>query len=151
MPPSIAARLVVIAVAMAAAACSSDGDGSRVPDPAAARKAIALNNRGVELLRQGAQEHQRGDTDTARVAFRAALTCFEDAIRRRADYDTRGYDRAWANKSYALWRMDRLDESAAAAAETRRINPSYEFNPLFVDKMTAAGHPIAPPSPGSAK
>jgi tetratricopeptide (TPR) repeat protein len=152
VPSSMAFRLGLVVALLPTVACRSEGDGAQAPS---AQREVAsasvLNNRGVELLREGIQAQASGDEDLAAQAFRAALDCLEQAIRSAREGEGRDDDRAWANKAYLLWRMQRWDAAAAAAAQVRRINPEYVLHPLFVEAMAAAAHPVAPATPAETE
>lgn len=110
----------------------------------------ALNNRAIALLRLAMFARDEGRAEETERNMRDALASVEKAISVAAvryGKDYAGYDKGWANKAYVLWQMGKPDEAAKAAAEARRINPSYSLNARFVAEMAKAGHPFPPPAP----
>lgn len=115
---------------------------------------LALNNLAIAHLRLGVGAKHDGRAEEADRNLRLALESAEKAIAIAADRfgaDYPGYDKAWANKAYVLWHMGRLDDAAAAAARTRKIDPSYTFNTMFLAAMADANRPIAPAAPPTPK
>jgi tetratricopeptide (TPR) repeat protein len=109
----------------------------------------ALNNRAVALMQLGLDAQRAGRAEDADRELSEALADTEKAIAVAAQHfgpDYPGYDKGWANKAYVLWLMGRLDLAAAAAAQTRKIDPAYAFRPVFVSAMAKANRPIPPPA-----
>jgi tetratricopeptide (TPR) repeat protein len=108
---------------------------------------LAHNNRAIANLRVGITSALDGRAPEADERLKAALADAETAIRLSLErFGPPGYDKGWANKAYVLWKMNDFAGAAGAAAETRKINPAYVFNPLFVASMEANGRPIPPPA-----
>lgn len=140
---------MLLAAALGAASCrSSADDRPSVATETTETNAEVLNNEAVALLRSGVEANLAGRSDEARELWRAALERADDAIgaaARRNGSSYPGYDKGWANKAYALWRLDRIDDASAAATEVRRINPAYVFHPAFVAALSSFVPPDATP------
>jgi len=143
---------VLLVAALGAASCRSSADdrpsGAIETSDSRETPAYALNNEAVALLRSGVEANLAGRSDEARGLWRAALERADDAIgaaARSHGPDYAGYDKAWANKAYALWRLDRIDDAVAAATQVRRINPAYVFHPAFVAALSSFVPPDATP------
>jgi tetratricopeptide (TPR) repeat protein len=106
------------------------------------------NNLAIAYLRLGVQDKIAGRADQSDKNFVKALASAEKAISvAKAKYgrDYAGYAKAWANKAYVLWQMDRMADAAAAGMKVREIEPGYVLHPPYLAEMARAGHPIPPP------
>ncbi len=101
----------------------------------------AHNNRIVARLRLGILAKESGDRIRAKEYLNGAVDSADEALRLRPKYP-----KAWANKAYALWQLDRLDDAEQAVSRAREIHPGYVFDPTFLAAMKAAGREIDPPA-----
>ncbi len=155
----VRAFVVIAAVAGSVPACSSSaaagGDpvqGASVvaPPPPAPRtapdrrlEAASINNRGVEELRLGVTAADADRPAEARGHFESALAHADAAIEvadGTLDPETATYAIGWANRAYALWKLGRLDDAAAAAWTVLRIESTYQLNPDLVAALATSGH-----------
>lgn len=110
----------------------------------------ARNARSIAVLRLGVVSALAGRVAEANQFYEQAVadaTRAADSWRRATG---REYARAWANRGYALWKLDRLDEAFAAAKKARETIPSYDFNDQFEASLAASGRPIPAPEPRPA-
>lgn len=153
--------IAVTAISVPACAISANESGpvpaqapeAAAPAPSGSRAAMdrrvdaaAINNRGVEQLRLGAAAAAAGRPADAQRHFEAALDYAVAAIEvvdGTQDPQTATYARGWANKGYALWKLGRIGEAAAAARTVLPIEPKYPLNPEFLAALESAGYPLS--------
>jgi tetratricopeptide (TPR) repeat protein len=111
------------------------------------KHASAQNNRSVALIRLGISAQRSGRGEEAKKRLEEGLAT---AIRARDawfEQSEREYAKAWANRAYALWQLDRMADAQTAAEKARESEPSYVFAAPFLSAMTAAGRTLPPPAP----
>jgi predicted AlkP superfamily phosphohydrolase/phosphomutase/tetratricopeptide (TPR) repeat protein len=107
----------------------------------------AHNNRAIANLRLAVRAKWDGRTEAADELLKAALADADTAISLALErFGPPGYDKGWANKAYVLSYMGDFEAASAAAAEARKANAAYVFNPVFLAAMEAKGHPVPPPA-----
>jgi predicted AlkP superfamily phosphohydrolase/phosphomutase/tetratricopeptide (TPR) repeat protein len=109
------------------------------------KHALALNNRAIALLRMGIAAQLRGNADEARPRIEEAVDSATRAVDAWRERSGKEYPRGWANRAYALWKLDRMDEAYTSAQKAREADPAYTFNPQFEAALTASGRTLPPP------
>lgn len=99
----------------------------------------ALNNYAVALMRLGLAHRGNREMRDADKRLQEALDALELNIRKHPNNV-----KAWANKSYVLWQMDRLDAAFESAVRTRELEPDYTFNPGLLQAFEAKGLQFTP-------
>lgn len=111
------------------------------------RYAMALNNRAIANLRLAVLAKMQGRAPAADELLKSALTDADTAITVSIErFGPPGYDKGWANKAYVLSTMGDYAGAGDAAAQARKTNPAYVFNPTFLATMEANGHAVPPPA-----
>jgi predicted AlkP superfamily phosphohydrolase/phosphomutase len=112
----------------------------------------AYNNRAIANLRLARIAQLEKRAARADELLKAGLADAETAIALALErHGPPGYDKGWANKAYILWNLNDFAGAADAAAQARKINSAYVFNPQFLQAMEAGGHPVPAPAAGPAE
>lgn len=108
--------------------------------------AAALNNRAIAQLRLGVAAQLAGQEADAKPRLEEAHKLAMKSVEAWRKRSGREYAKGWANAAYALWKLDRMDEAAAAAKSARGADPAYVFNGQFEAALAAAGRALPPPA-----
>jgi tetratricopeptide (TPR) repeat protein len=102
-----------------------------------------LNNRSIAHLRMGMLAREAGRADECEKHLLSAVASADEGITSWRDRTGKEYAKAWANRAYALWQLDRLDDAAESARKALATEPGYTLSPRFVAKMKETGRKLS--------